>query len=435
MLYTREYVKEKYELFNKDLFWGKLPKFDDIEFHITNKKKTFGRGGVTKHIYTSDSVTYEKGYLELSNYYDNTEEHKINVIVHEMCHMYEHICEPQYILDAHKRRRWTTQYPANGHGLIFYREAKRLKDFNGYHFDIARYVSTEGFKSAQLSQDNLDKMSKKNENGIPFIIFKYKNESLGCGYTKVMTQQTLDKWVYDIKTSSYYTKNMSAVCLYYAQNISQVAKLGAKNVSHWFVRRGDTEKVLQDLIAQYDLVSADITYIEDKTSNDMSELVTEHIEAIAEFILSKMQVKTWADEDDGEEHIVLKPFSATYKFDNEKSLKIAFNKIKKYSLVDGNLIIYDFKDKHEWFQCLADDVDIYYNAYSKTEQEEAKEYIISSIVKLIKYAMKNNLNENKETEIFESIMNEMIIDDVNIEKEDKDLQIGLEQFPPSVCED
>ena len=38
MLYTEEYVREKYTKYNNELFGGQLPPFDELEFHITMKK-------------------------------------------------------------------------------------------------------------------------------------------------------------------------------------------------------------------------------------------------------------------------------------------------------------------------------------------------------------------------------------------------------------
>lgn len=152
MLYTREWVEEKYNYYNKLIWGGELPSFNSIEFSIIKTKKLWGRAGCKSWGRDLDGIPYAKQpILQLSNYLDAPEWAKLNTLVHEMCHLYEFFCDPKYILDVFKRGRYNSNYPKHGHGTIFFEQARRVESICG--IEITRYVSQERLASASLSDE------------------------------------------------------------------------------------------------------------------------------------------------------------------------------------------------------------------------------------------------------------------------------------------
>lgn len=174
MLYTTEWVLEKYAECNQKYFNGELPALHEGNLKITVKKNPWGRGGCKG--FRRDPWTGEYHahgvYLELSNYYDTCEHDKLEILVHEMCHIYEYFCEPKWIIDALLRRKWTKEHPSNGHGLIFYREARRLEQ---YGFHVQRYVDSE--LKANAVKTDVAKKKEETRASRGYLMFQLKYES------------------------------------------------------------------------------------------------------------------------------------------------------------------------------------------------------------------------------------------------------------------
>lgn len=160
MLYTRKWVEENYAKYNNLIWGGKLPAFNKINFKIIMTQKTWGRAGCKTWHIDADGIPYAvEPILELSNYLDAPEWAKLTTLVHEMCHLYECFCEPKYLIEVVRYRRYTNHYPKHGHGTIFYEQAERVKTLTG--LEITRFVSDERQSSASLSDDVRNKLERK----------------------------------------------------------------------------------------------------------------------------------------------------------------------------------------------------------------------------------------------------------------------------------
>lgn len=206
MLYTREWVYEKYNECNEKYFGGKLPPISYAEIKLTKNKNPWGRGGCRS--FRKDWATGEyKAYgvhLELSNYYDTDERDKLEVLVHEMCHIYEYFVEPKYYIECVIRRRWSYDHPKHGHGTVFYQQAQRLEK---YGFHVQRFVDDETHKNAEVSDDIARKHQGRLNAGVHVLKFKCRKSHKGYDYGYVVCSSTnYREWVEHSKTTSYFTE-------------------------------------------------------------------------------------------------------------------------------------------------------------------------------------------------------------------------------------
>lgn len=254
---TEDWVQKHYDKYNQELFDGKLDNFSDIKFVLSHNKSTWGMGGVTRHLWNSDgSLGYDKTYLELNNLYSYREEDAINTLVHEMVHIYEHTREPKYIAEVKRIQRFTQDYPKDGHGTIFYREANRLKSLG---FKIERYVSTEEVANARLNGEMVAEFKKKHPKGMPIIVKVGQDKRVYIA--KVLTKQTLNKWKEYFKTKLPNWKNIGVqpqfVSLYYAQNIGKAQKeIEKTNVGEYtypYYEPTKYQSALDYVIGQFDM--------------------------------------------------------------------------------------------------------------------------------------------------------------------------------------
>lgn len=172
MLYTPEWIKQKYDECNEKYFNNKLPVIQMNEIEIMTCKNPWGRGGCKRFEKNPSTGEYEaRGVvLKLSNYYDTPENEKLEILVHEMCHIYEYFCEPKYYIRARFiNRRWDSNHPKHGHGLVFYEQARRLSQ---YGFHVERYISKDTQDIATVSDVTINKRKTSINQG--FHCFKCK---------------------------------------------------------------------------------------------------------------------------------------------------------------------------------------------------------------------------------------------------------------------
>lgn len=206
MLYTREWVLEKYNECNEKYFGGKLPPISYAEIKLTKNKNPWGRGGCRS--FRKDWATGEyKAYgvhLELSNYYDTDERDKLEILVHEMCHIYEYFVEPKYYIECVVKRRWTYNHPKHGHGKVFYEQATRLEK---YGFHVQRFVDNETHDKAEVSDAIAQRHQGKLNAGIHVLKFKLRKPCKGYNYGYVICSATnYREWVEHSKKSNYFTE-------------------------------------------------------------------------------------------------------------------------------------------------------------------------------------------------------------------------------------
>lgn len=259
MLYTREWVEEKYNYYNNLIWRGELPSFSDIELTINKTKKRWGCAGCSTWGRDNEGIPYAKHpILKLSNYFDAPEWAKLNTLVHEMCHLYEFFCAPQFILQAFRLNRYTNHYPKHGHGTIFYEQAKRVEEICG--IEITRFVSQERLASAFLSDNIRSKAQGKIEknNGIDIMLLLTADMRNGkqvssLAYSKP-NANALSEWKdFCTKRVDLAKKYFKAVALCKAFN-PEVERIPLSRKINWYYMGSD----LNDFIEKYGITVNDI---------------------------------------------------------------------------------------------------------------------------------------------------------------------------------
>ena len=188
---STEWMKEKYGIFNKELFDGKLGDCD-FGFITTGRGSQGGRLGefrlqgkslkanrYTRRMFKVQNNIY--GYTEnidinkdnfyqicqpiikLNSHYKATEEAWENTLVHEMCHYYTYmngIC------------------PKQGHGPEFRSIASYVSSNSNGRFTIQRLATAEEMKSFKLDDDMQEKRDKRlaNKKSRARAIFVFKTD-------------------------------------------------------------------------------------------------------------------------------------------------------------------------------------------------------------------------------------------------------------------
>lgn len=253
MLYTREWVLEKYNECNEKYFEGKLPKIALWEIKLTKNKNPWGRGGCKQFVKDPWTGEYQaKGvHLELSNYYDTDERDKLEVLVHEMCHIYEYFVEPKYYIECVIKRRWTPNHPKHGHGIVFYQQAQRLEK---YGFHVQRFVDKETHKNAEVSDDIARKNQGRLDAGIHVLKFKLREPCKGRDYGYVVcSMSNYREWVEHAKKTNYFTEVHD--CLTHDKAI--LAYPSSKSVRRFRLVDGPFDKILERVIFDSEVVIRD----------------------------------------------------------------------------------------------------------------------------------------------------------------------------------
>ena len=139
MLVTIEWIKTKYNKFNKMYFKDQLP--TELEFKLSRSKDTWG--------YAAYDINYKKNtitptYIAISNYYDSPEHVKENTLLHEMIHVLDYVTHPEHYVIRHTPNRYY-----NAHGKWFLNECKRFLEFG---YDIQKNITKEEEQCSKLSK-------------------------------------------------------------------------------------------------------------------------------------------------------------------------------------------------------------------------------------------------------------------------------------------
>lgn len=249
MLVSRDWVEKKYTEFNNKFFGDKLPQFSDVNFKITTSKSFWGRAGCTrwqKNWRTGEYYAYG-AILEMSNYHDSEEWVLENTLAHEMVHLYEFFVEPQYVQKHLLTGHYSAEYPRDGHGLIFYREAERLKQ---YGLNIARFVSTDEENASVLNPEIQQKIDKKVKKGITFLVAtlsepRASSKGIVCSvlYTPVTARTYKEKLQQMVNLRTYKIQNIDE---YVSHDTKAILKSPGKGRFYMYQN-------LEDLIKKYSL--------------------------------------------------------------------------------------------------------------------------------------------------------------------------------------
>jgi len=176
MLVTIDWIKTKYNKFNKLYFDNQLP--TNIEFKISRSRDTWGCASY--HVdYVTETITPTR--LTISNFFDSPEHVKENTLIHEMIHILDYVTHPEHYVAKHKSNR---RYDA--HGTWFQLQALK--------FEKLGYVITE---KATAEEEKVSKYSEVEKRRLE----RKKSEALLCAVI-------CEKKVWICKTDIYKVKNV-----------------------------------------------------------------------------------------------------------------------------------------------------------------------------------------------------------------------------------
>lgn len=120
MIYTEDWVRQRFDKYNKEYFGGKIRPFNRVK--LTLNSRMYATGGKAMCFIDYKTYTTSNYELILSTYYDFNEDVKESILIHEMIHMY----------DYETRAREYCERGYDAHGDWFLRQCKRLNEATGY---------------------------------------------------------------------------------------------------------------------------------------------------------------------------------------------------------------------------------------------------------------------------------------------------------------
>ena len=167
MVVTIEWIRNKYEKFNKMYFKDQLP--TDLVFKISRSKDTWGSAAY--HIdYKKNTIT--PTYIAISNYYDSPEFIKENTLLHEMIHVLDYVTHPEHYVIKHSPNRYY-----NAHGKWFLNECKRFLEFG---YDIQKNITKEEEQCSTLSKSASFNLERKKQSTIVCAVVGSDNKVWFC---------------------------------------------------------------------------------------------------------------------------------------------------------------------------------------------------------------------------------------------------------------
>lgn len=174
---TLSWVKQMYDKYNNEIWNNQLPPSSSnlIEFKFSNSTKRLGAVGIKGASredngyagckYGMSELWIKKVTFYITTIQDFTDKQFLDTIIHEMCHVYECFVEPEYLIKAMVTKNYSSIFPKDGHGKIFYEQAKIC---NSYGFNVQKYANEEASSVAAVNNNN---------NGYYIIKFNCGSES------------------------------------------------------------------------------------------------------------------------------------------------------------------------------------------------------------------------------------------------------------------
>ena len=234
MLVTIDWIRERYNKFNKMYFFDKLPK--DLEFKISRSKDTWGEAAFNVNLRLN---TITPAFISLSNYYDSPEYVKENTLIHEMIHVYDYVTNPQHYIIMHKRNR---RY--NSHGTWFKNECKRLAQ---YGYDIQENITEEQEKCSTLSKSARLNLELKKNTTVICAAFGDNGRVWYCK-TNIANSSKIMKKIESLKNIiSDYVGSIEQIKMYRttSEKYAQMRSCNTRLVG-WTIRTSTFEKEMKD---------------------------------------------------------------------------------------------------------------------------------------------------------------------------------------------
>lgn len=192
MVPTKQWMEQKYNQFNQELFDGFLPNCRLIAKKLGPKHLGMYS---TNSVYPNGPVTRENIYdvakptIYLSTAYSAPEEDWENTLIHEMCHYYT-----QFDKEGNARK---IDKENKGHGADFMNAAKMVSDRSGGKYTIQRIATSE--QSSRMGFETKDRPFSK-MNGTRLIRVTFSNNSISSDAFIMTNSEFVAKQVLDMST-------------------------------------------------------------------------------------------------------------------------------------------------------------------------------------------------------------------------------------------
>lgn len=156
MLANEEWVRRKYEELTP-LFGGDMP---DISVRINKTLHKFGEATCTIYADDNDDSIHAGDFIiTISNAYDSPEDVKVNILLHEMIHIYDYYNFPEHfakIVGGNLVARRKGEY--NSHGNVLF--IPMMNKINSHGFNVNTYVADSEIERSTMSDDVKKRMEK-----------------------------------------------------------------------------------------------------------------------------------------------------------------------------------------------------------------------------------------------------------------------------------
>ncbi len=222
MVPTKQWMEQKYNHFNNELFNGFLPKCK-----LSKKRLSSNYLGMytTRFNHSKDLVTRDNimqvanPTIYLTTQYSAPEYVWENVLIHEMCHYYT-----QFDEDGNVR---IIDSDNDGHGADFFNAAKMVSNASGGKYDISRIVSAEHYK--QLGYETKDKPFSKMR-GKCIIKFTVTNEITSVDMFVISNNILLAKQLVNMADGNkiYVTDNQTLIKILLKNGYKEFSSLNTR---------------------------------------------------------------------------------------------------------------------------------------------------------------------------------------------------------------
>ena len=198
MLVTIQWMREKYDYYNKLLWGGKLP---SVSFQINNSTRTWGYATYRYDLYNN---RVHATSITMSNKFDSPEKVKLATLIHEMIHIADYTFNPSHFVWNHKKVS-ARSYDAHGY-LYFIPEMKRINKMLASEGIIVSPKVTESEKQqSELNDRDKELLKRKIENGVHVLVSKLSKPKYPYEYTMAVVQSSkYNEWKNYILNSEWW---------------------------------------------------------------------------------------------------------------------------------------------------------------------------------------------------------------------------------------
>lgn len=220
---TKQWMEQKFKLFNNDLFNGFLPKCK-----LAKKKLSGNYLGVYSTHYNqykelvtpNDFVKIANPTIYLTTMYNAPEYVWENVLIHEMCHYYT-----QFDEEGNAR---AIDNDNDGHGADFFNAVRMVSNASGGKYEINRIVSAEHYK--KLGYETKDRPFSKMK-GTRLIRTTFANNGISAEAFIMTNNEFIAKQILNMSADKriFVTDNSSLIKILMSAGYKIYSPYTAKN--------------------------------------------------------------------------------------------------------------------------------------------------------------------------------------------------------------